>query len=251
MLQLLSYVRALFITPFAILWTLVSSFLVLGCVGLGFSKQALFYTIQSLWSNVILFVSGVKVDVRGTDKLPPGGFLYVFNHTSHYDILAIFSGTPRICYFGAKAELFKIPLFGKAIVAGGALKIERSNRSKVMQVYKEAEKRVAEGDVFALAPEGTRQPGHGELGPFKSGPFFFAVNAKMPIVPVVLVGAEKVMSKKDVFVNWGHWKQTIIMECLDPIFPEGTSDEEVHRLKDLTYQKMSTRLREYWSTQSY
>jgi 1-acyl-sn-glycerol-3-phosphate acyltransferase len=247
MLRFLSYIRAFFITPFAVAWTLLSSVLVLCCVGFGFSKQTLFYLIKNVWVRVILFVSGVEVETKGREHLPDGGFLYVFNHTSHFDILVIFLGTPRICYFGAKAELFAIPIFGRAMHAGGALRIERANRNKVMQVYKEAEARVAQGDIFTLAPEGTRQPGHGSLGPFKTGPFVFAANAKMPIVPVVLVGCEKVMSKKDIFVNWGQWKQKVVFECLEPIYPMGESDEEVRRMRDLAYDRMSKKLKEYWA----
>jgi 1-acyl-sn-glycerol-3-phosphate acyltransferase len=246
MLKILSYLRAFFITPLAIAWTLFSSVLVLTFVGFGCSKQTLFYVIKNVWCRVILFFSGVEVEARGLEKLPEGGFLYVFNHTSHFDILVTFVATPRICYFGAKSELFSIPLFGRAMRAGGALKIERANRNKVLQVYKDAEERVAQGDVFTLAPEGTRQPGFGFLGPFKTGPFVFAANAKMPIVPVVLVGCEKVMGKKDVFVNWGRWKQKIIFECLEPIYPQAITDEEVRRIRDLAYERMSKRLKEYW-----
>lgn len=247
MFKFLSYVRALFLTPFAAVWTIVSSVVVLGCIYLGFSKQALFYSIKNFWAKVILWASGVELEVRGQEKLPPGGFLYTFNHTSLFDILVIFAGTPVICYFGAKAELFSIPVFGTAAKAAGALRIERKNLAKVIQVYRDAEARVAQGDVFALAPEGTRQKGFGYLGPFKSGPFFFAVNSKMPIVPVVLVGCEKIITKESIFINWGQWKQKVIFDILDPIYPESTHEDEVYRLKDLTYQRMSEKLKQHWS----
>lgn len=196
---------------------------------------------------MILLVSGVDVEVRGAHKMPQGGCLYLFNHTSHYDILVIFAHSPRFCYFGAKSELFSIPVFGSAIRKAGALPIERRNREKVMQVYKDAEKRVKQGDVFALAPEGTRREGRGTLGDFKSGPFFFAVNAQMPMVPLVLIGCENVLSKKALLPNWGVWKQKVVMEILEPIYPQGYSEEQVPFLKQKARQEMLDCLQKHWS----
>ncbi len=64
----------------------------------------------------------------------------------------------------------------------GVLPIDRGNRNKVMKVYENAIARVNRGEAFALAPEGTRQK-QVELGRFKRGPFEFAINAQMDIVP--------------------------------------------------------------------
>ena len=115
-----------------------------------------------------------------------------------------------------------------------------------MNVYKEAEKRVAKGDVFALAPEGTRGIGGGLLGEFKSGPFYFAVNAQMPIVPFVVIGCERVMPKHSLLPNWGIWSQTVIVEFLKPHFPQGTSEEQIPALRDEVKQAMQTCLDKYY-----
>ncbi|MCC6138799.1 MAG: 1-acyl-sn-glycerol-3-phosphate acyltransferase, partial [Bdellovibrionaceae bacterium] len=167
--------------------------------------------------------------------------------TSHYDIPVIFYGSPKYSNFGAKSELFNIPVFGRAIRMSGALEIERSNRQKVMRIYKEAELRVANGESFSLAPEGTRRAGFGTLGEFKSGPFFFAVNSKMPIVPMMLVGCEKVVKKHSLFINIGAWKRDVIFELLPPIYPDfEKGEEQIPELKDKVRKIMLTYLEERW-----
>lgn len=245
-LKILSYPRSLLMALFTVLWTLICSVIVLLVIIVTGKKEKAAFATSQIWSRTLLFLAGVEVELRGAQNMPQSGCLYVFNHTSHYDILTIFSASPRYCYFGAKSELFSIPVFGSAIRIAGALPIERKNREKVMRVYKEAELRVQQGDVFALAPEGTRTKGFGALSPFKSGPFFFAVNAQMPIVPLVLIGCEKVMPKHALLANWGVWKQKVILEILPPILPQGRSEEQIPELKDKTYQVMSDCLKKYW-----
>jgi 1-acyl-sn-glycerol-3-phosphate acyltransferase len=245
-LVFLSYPRALFMAVFTVLWTLICSVIVLLVILLTGKKESAAFPTSRIWARTLLFLSGVEVELRGAENMPKTGCLYVFNHSSHYDILTVFSASPRYCYFGAKSELFSIPVFGSAIRIAGALPIERKNREKVMQVYKEAERRVLQGDVFALAPEGTRFEGRGTLGEFKSGPFFFAVNAQMPIVPLVLVGCEKVLPKHALLANWGVWKQKVIMEILPPILPVGRSETQVPQLKEITRKAMLDCLQKHW-----
>lgn len=250
MFKFLSYIRAILLIPIIAVHTAIWSIFVVTARMLGASKEAVFYIVARIWADVLLWASGVKLEVRGRENFPQGGCLVLFNHTSHYDIMAMFSGTPRFCHFGAKAELFSVPFFGRAMTALGALRIERKNRAKVIQIYREAESRAAQGDVFALAPEGTRQPGHGFLGEFKSGPFFFAVNSKMPVVPLVIVGCELVLPKKSILPGWGRWRTQVVLEFLPPIYPEGDSEEQVPALKEKTRQVMASSLHSYWGNPS-
>lgn len=247
MMKLLCYIRALFMAPWIVVWTGLCSTVVLILFALRLPTARVGRIIADIWADPMLWLSGVQLEIRGEENLPEGGFLYLFNHTSHYDIPVMFTGCPKFPHFGAKIELFSIPIFGRAIKAFGALPIERSNRQKVMQVYREAERRVRAGDVFALAPEGTRQGGFGQLGVFKSGPFFFAVNAQMPLVPVVIAGCEKVIPKHGLLVGKNQWKQKVIMEFLPPTYPDGRSEEQVPFLKEKIHSQMAQRLGEIWS----
>ncbi len=189
------------------------------------------------WGKTLLALFNIRCHVQGAEKIPDQGVLFLFNHTSHFDILIIHAVTPRICRFGAKVELFKIPLFAQAMRAAGALPIARGNRAEVFKVYHEAETRFANGESFILAPEGTRQTVP-DIGPFKTGPFVFAVNAKVPIVPIVVVGAIDIMHKKSLLINWGVWRKVIEVRYLDPIVPASWNLDEVANLQKLTHDKM-------------
>ena len=172
------------------------------------------------WTRGICWMFGVSVEVIGFENRPPGGFLYVFNHTSFFDIFAM-NGYLDSFRFGAKIELFKIPFFGAAMRRGGILPIVRHRRDEVFKVYAAAESRIISGERFALSPEGTRQTNEEVLAPFKAGPFVFAINAKAPLVPVIIKGAAKAWPKSAIFPMWGVWKQTITLEVLPPIYPDG------------------------------
>lgn len=253
MFKFLSYIRAILLIPFIAFWTAIWSIFVIISIFV-LPRETVAWIICRIWADFLLFICGVKIEVRGIEHFPMSrGGLCLFNHTSHFDILAMFSKTPRFCYFGAKSELFKIPFFGPAMTALGALRIERNNRAKVIQIYRDAESRAAQGDVFALAPEGTRQKGLGYLGDFKSGPFFFAVNSKMPVIPLVMAGCEVVLPKHSLFVNWGKWNYTVVFEFLQPIYPDESlpEDEQVKLIKEKTRQAMAGALQKIWANKSY
>lgn len=213
-LKLLSYPRSLL----AVIYLIISTFLVSTSIVIAnilFNNRKIEDQIVYMWTRPLCWVFGVKVVVKGLENRPKGGYIYVFNHTSFFDIFAM-SGWLGSFRFGAKIELFKIPIFGMAMRRAGILPIARHRREEVFKVYKAAEERVARGERFALAPEGTRQKTE-QLGPFKSGPFVLAINAKAPIVPVVIKGAAAIMPKGHWIPNWGVWSRTITLEVLPAV----------------------------------
>lgn len=199
-------------------WTI---FVSLTVIALGAMKRhdAVTYWM-ALWSKAVLWFYGVHVKRDGLEKLPvAGGAILIFNHQSHFDIPAVTAFAERRLRYGAKIELFKIPFFGPAIRASGCLPIARENRQEVLRIYEEASEKFREGVIFALAPEGTRQS-LPVIGAFKKGPFVFATRGQVPVVPVVIEGADRVMPKGHLLVNVGRWKRTIQVRACDPIFPD-------------------------------
>lgn len=215
-LKLLSYPRSLLGIIVFIFLTAASAGSVV-IVNILFNNRKIEDHIVEFWTRNSCRLFGVNVVVKGLENRPDGGFLYVFNHTSYFDIFAM-NGWLGSFRFGAKIELFKIPIFGAGMRRAGILPIARSRREDVFKVYQAAEERIRAGERFALAPEGTRQDVE-SLGPFKSGPFIFAINAKAPIVPVIVKGAAAILPKGHYIPNWGVWKRTITLEVLPPVDP--------------------------------
>lgn len=172
-----------------------------------------------LWSRLVNWYFGVRVVSEGFDKLPlTGGGILAFNHQSHFDIPAITGSSRRLIRYGAKIELFSIPAFGSAITVAGMLPITRDNRREVFRIYQQAAVKFQQGVFYALAPEGTRQS-EPVLGRFKKGPFIFAANSGVPVFPVVVEGADRVLAKEKLLVNLGRMRRTIRVRVLDPIYP--------------------------------
>lgn len=233
--KLLSYPRSLL----ALVWFPIHTALcalALIIVNLTMNNRPLEDHIVEFWTRNACRMFGVKVEVKGLENRPQGGFLYVFNHTSFFDIFAM-NGWLGSFRFGAKIELFKIPVFGPAMRRAGILPIARDRREEVFKVYQAAEARIKAGERFALAPEGTRQNSE-RLGSFKSGPFIFAINAKAPIVPVIVKGAAAILPKGHIIPNWGIWSRTITLQVLPPIDPLAYTIENRPQLQEKVRKTM-------------
>jgi len=238
-LDLISYPRAVFVLIFGFVSTGFLSVFIPVMAWLSGSKKLVDWLIEDVWSLPLVVLAGVRVEVRGAELVNQSkkGCLILFNHSSLWDIPVLFKGFPRPFRFGAKVELFKIPVFGWAMRMCGTLPIDRRNRNKVMKVYQEAITRIENGECFALAPEGTRQDG-AQLGKFKRGPFEFAINAEADIVPVIIAGALKVLPKHSAWINVGRFRRRVIVQILPPVNAREYTMETVEALQDRVRAEM-------------
>jgi len=157
------------------------------------------HIIARIWSKSILFVSGIKVDVEGLANIDPGkSYIYMANHRSNFDIPVLLSCLPIQFRWLAKAELFKIPIFGRAMSGAGYVKIDRSNRESAFRSIDEVAAKMKNGVSVMIFPEGTRSQ-DGSVKPFKKGGFIMAVDTGTPIVPIILRGTRSIMTK-------GSWR---------------------------------------------
>lgn len=221
-----SFLGNVFLVPWTLLYCLIAMFFA------AINKQETADEHVIFWAKSLLKVFNVEVVVEGLENLPKGrGALFIFNHQSHFDILALKAFIPRSVRFGAKAELFKIPFFGPAMRATGTLPIERDNRAEVFRVYQQAMSRFSSEMSFVLAPEGTRQK-RPEIGTFKKGPAIFAINAQVPLVPTVIAGAYEVLPKQRLLPNRDRWKSKIYMRFLPPMETAGLAPKDAARIAE-------------------
>jgi 1-acyl-sn-glycerol-3-phosphate acyltransferase len=187
-------VRNGFIYLWTILVTLVVGILVIIC-GF-FSKNGdLPHRIARIWAQSILWVSGVNVTVNGQANLLPGrSTIYMANHQSNYDIPVLMAALPVQFRWLAKAELFKIPIFGAGMRRCGYISIDRSNRKSAFESLDKAAATIRNGTSVMIFPEGTRSY-DGRIQPFKKGGFVLTVDAGVPIVPILIAGTQFIMPK--------------------------------------------------------
>lgn len=203
-----------------------------------FNRRRIDNWIVNNWGKLSLAVFNVKLKVYGLENLDKKqGAVLLFNHSSFMDILAMCEGLYNI-RFGAKAELFKIPVFGTCMRRLGTLPIARGNREEVFRIYEEAKVRFARGERFCLSPEGGRF--HSDrLLPFKAGPFVFAINSQVPLIPVVIKGAYDVWPKGKLLANSDKWSRTIEIHVLPPVPTTGFTTENRGVLQEKIYQQMN------------
>ncbi len=188
------------------------------------------------WGKINYQVFGINLKVFGQENLPKGGCLFLFNHSSFFDIFAICGAIPGV-RFGAKAELFKIPIFAQAMRMMGTLPIARQSREEVYKVYDEAKERL-KIQSFALSPEGGRFYGP-QLAPFKAGPFIFAMSAEALIVPVVILGAFECLPKGNIIPNKDKASRTIEVHILKAISSVGYQASTRQKLQAEVYAAMN------------
>ena len=176
-------------------WTL---FVILTGVPVSFLSPDYLHTYARFWARVGLLLAGVRLTVEGREHLPTGAVVYMPNHQSNFDILALYAGLPVQFRWLAKEELFRIPLFGFAMRRTGYIPVNRSDRKKAIRSMAEAARRITEGTSVIVFPEGTRSF-DGSLQPFKKGGVMLAIDAGAPIVPVAIRGSHEVMPK------YSHW----------------------------------------------
>jgi 1-acyl-sn-glycerol-3-phosphate acyltransferase len=154
--------------------------------------RAHFPRILSAWSSKAIRVLGVEVRVHGA---PPEGapVVYVCNHMSNLDIPVVLNLVPEAKVL-AKTELFRIPVFGRAMTRAGILEIDRGNRSRAFRTIDTAVERVRAGTSILVFAEGTRARDD-RVGPFKKGGFVLATKAGVPVVPLAVRGTFGLLPK--------------------------------------------------------
>lgn len=205
--------RYLLMAPLALVWTILCSWAIIA-ISLAQMGKPKEHLVVYYWSRVLLAFFNIRLTVTGEENLSGGG-VGLFNHTSFFDVVAICASSKRILRFGAKEVLMRIPIFGAAARHLGMLPIARDNRAAAIRIYEQAKQQLKNGETVLLAPEGTRMATD-KLGPFKSGPFIFAIQTHFPIIPVIVKGAREVMPKNSPFINCTRW-QAEISVCYLPV----------------------------------
>ncbi|CAN5680247.1 lysophospholipid acyltransferase family protein [soil metagenome] len=140
------------------------------------------------WSSRVVHNLDIDLDVSGRENQDPTRiYVIMSNHQSHYDIPVLYHVLGGNIRMVAKKELFRVPVFGRAMEAAGFISVDRSNRTRAVASLNKAKEVLARGLSVFIAPEGTRSK-TGELLPFKKGGFNLAIDMGLPILPVSIDG---------------------------------------------------------------
>jgi putative phosphoserine phosphatase/1-acylglycerol-3-phosphate O-acyltransferase len=177
------------------------------------SRRAGINLFSSFWADFALSLAGVQIEIEGEEHLwshRPAVFL--FNHQSALDMPLMIKLVRRDMTGVGKAELRWNPLFGPLLWLAGAAFVDRSDTKKSIEALAPAVEALKTGTSLLIAPEGTRTPTP-RLARFKKGAFHIAMQAGVPVVPVVLRNTGDALPKNGFVVR----PATIEVVVLPPI----------------------------------
>ncbi len=194
------------------------------------------YLFTYLFTRGVTWFLGVKIQIKNENVLRTAQpCVYIGNHQSNLDILthAYCFQARTICV--GKKEVIWIPFFGILFYLTGCILLDRKNHEKAVIGMRKAQEALTLRNLsIYMFPEGTRNKGSQQLLPFKKGAFYMAIDAQVPIVPVVSSQIDDLISLPNKTIKRG----TVHIEVFDPIPTRGMTHDDLDRLMKICYDKM-------------
>ena len=186
----------------------------------------------AVWGDLATSLAGIDLRVEGEEHLwSHRPAVFIFNHQSALDAILMMKLVRRDVTGIGKMELKKNPIFGPIFGAAGVVFVDRANSARAIEALQPAVDALKEGRSLVIAPEGTRSPTP-RLGRFKKGAFHMAMQAGVPIVPVVFRNVLDAFPKDAKIVR----PATIEAVVLPPIdtgnWTVEALDEEIAEIRD-------------------
>ena len=187
-----------------ILWTAISGLLGIVLMLITWNGQWVHYFEgRYLFCPPVLFIARVKLKVTGLENLDTKKpCIYVSNHVSHLDVVAIARAIPLGLFYIGKKELKKVPILGQYMYLIGHIFIDRKNREKAMASMRKAAQLINRGKSVITFPEGTRTR-NGKTAIFKRGTFIIAKEGSIDIQPIAVVNADKILPRDSFTIKPG------------------------------------------------
>lgn len=197
------------------------------------------YYLPRLWARLFCILTFVKVTINGRENIMKNtSYVFVANHQGAYDIFSIYGYLNHNFRWMMKKSLEKIPFVGFSCRVSGQIYVDSSSPSAIRETMRTAEKQLSTGMSVVVFPEGARTF-TGKMGTFKRGAYTLATEFKLPVVPITIDGAFKVMPRTSWLPRPGHIILTIHKPIMPP--PEGY---DVHALIAETRAQIASALPE-------
>ena len=199
----------------------------------GSKRDAMNFSL-SVFADTASALIGLNLKIDGEHHLwSHRPAVFIFNHQSNVDMVIIARLLRRDISGVGKKEIRDMPLIGRVLEFSGVVLIDRQDSEKAIQTMKSlVDTMMVEGKSVCMSPEGTRSVTP-KLAPFKKGAFHLAMQAGVPIVPIVIRNSSDIMPKGEMIYR----PATVQVEVLPPIPTDSwsveTIDEHVEEVRDM------------------
>jgi len=166
-----------------------------GCISLAASyveeDGRLQHNIARLWARASLRIAGAPVTIIGRENFLPLA-IYTSNHTSFMDTPVVFSSLPFQFRILAKQSLWKWPFIGWHLHRSGQIPVDEESGSGSIVGLNRAIRALKAGLPLFIFPEGGRTH-DGGMRPFMRGPAYISIRARVPLVPMALIGTYELL----------------------------------------------------------
>lgn len=212
-------------------------------------KELAQWSTARFYYHFFSFVMRTKINIDRPELLSQLPAILISNHQSELDIYMLGRIFPQRCVVTAKKQLKYIPFLGWFMAASGTFFLDRSNKESAIRTLNKAldDLKSNKGGLF-MFPEGTRSYSPTPtLLPFKKGAFHLAVQAQIPIIPLVVSNTSNIYSMKSDNFNRGE----INIRVLDPVPTVGLTKDDVAKLTEDVYNKMNKTVHELGMSHVY
>jgi len=198
------------------------------------------FVCGTIWARLNGYLTPICVKVTGRDHIDPAqSYVIVANHQSQYDIFVLYGWLGIDFKWVMKQELRKVPGIGIGCEKVGHIFIDRSNHEKALASLRAAKEKIVNGTSVIFFPEGTRSR-NGSLKTFKKGAFKMAVDLRLPVLPITIIGTRDILPSDSIDLFPGRVRMIIH----SPIDIAGYTDDNLDELVDRARGVIESGLRE-------
>lgn len=223
--------------PLGVLVTVIASLItIVGC-SLGAGGWCGYWPAH-LWARAICLLTLVRVSVKGRENIDRHtSYVFVANHQGAYDIFSIYGHLNHNFRWMMKIGLRSIPLVGFACEKSRQIYVDKSSPSALRRTMDRAERLLSRGMSIVVFPEGART-WDGKMRQFKRGAFMLAQEFNLPVVPITIDGAFRILPRFKKIPRPGH----IILTIHPAIEPDPDSGHDMTALIDQSHAAIASAL---------
>lgn len=207
----------------------------------GKKASNIIFIFLNIWGWIFCVLSFYRIKIQNKSVIDPKkAYIYVSNHNSYLDAVAIVLAIPGSFKPLGKIEMVKIPVFG-IIYRRVVVMIDRASKESRAKSVEELKEDLARGQSILIFPEGTMNKSDKPLTDFYDGAFRLAIETQTPIAPMVIINARNLFPRADPLAA-----RPGVITCIfdTPIEVSGLLADDLESLKGKVYNKMEALIKE-------